>query len=36
MQVSSLKDSIRTLEEDLTASPMRISAYHDLPFAILR
>jgi hypothetical protein len=36
MQVSSLRDSIRTLEEDLTASPMRISAYHDLPFAILR
>ncbi len=36
MQASSLKDSIRTLEEDLTASPMRISAYHDLPFAILR
>ncbi len=36
MQVSSLRDSIRTLEEDLIASPMRISAYHDLPFAILR
>jgi len=36
MQVSSLRDSIRALEEDLTASPMRISAYHDLPFAILR
>jgi hypothetical protein len=36
MQVSSLRDSIRTLEEDLTASPMRISAYNDLPFAILR
>ena len=36
MQVSSLRDSIRTLEEDLIASPMRISAYNDLPFAILR
>lgn len=36
MLASSLRDSIRTLEEDLTAIPMRISAYHDLPFAILR
>ncbi len=36
MQASSLRDSIRALEEDLTATPMRISAYHDLPFAILR
>jgi hypothetical protein len=36
MQVSSLRDSIRTLEEDLIASPMRISAYNELPFAILR
>jgi hypothetical protein len=36
MQASSLRDSIRTLEEDLTVRPMRISAYHDLPFAILR
>jgi hypothetical protein len=36
MQVSSLRDSIRTLEEDLIASPMRISSYNDLPFAILR
>src|SRR5829696_7633479 len=36
MQVSSLRDSIRTLKEDLIASPMRISAYNDLPFAILR
>ena len=35
MQGFSLRDSIRALEEDLTASPMRISAYHDLPFAIL-
>src|SRR5215212_9955694 len=36
MQVSSLRDSITALEEDLLANPMRISAYHDLPFAILR
>lgn len=36
MHVSSLRPSVRALEEDLTASPMRISAYHDLPFAILR
>jgi hypothetical protein len=36
MQASSLRDSIRALEEDLIANPMRISAYHDLPFAILR
>lgn len=36
MQASSLRDSIKALEEDLTATPMRISAYHDLPFAILR
>jgi hypothetical protein len=34
--VSSLSADIRRLEEDLTASPTRISAYHDLPFAILR
>jgi len=34
--VSSLSADIRRLEEDLTANPMRISAYHDLPFAILR
>ncbi len=32
----SLGEHIRQLEEDLTAEPMRISAYHDLPFAILR
>ena len=36
MQASSLRDSIRALEKDRTATPMRISAYHDLPFAILR
>lgn len=34
--MSSLSADIRRLEEDLTASPTRISAYHDLPFAILR
>jgi hypothetical protein len=34
--VSSLSANIRRLEEDLTADPVRISAYHDLPFAILR
>ena len=34
--MSSLSADIRRLQEDLTANPMRISAYHDLPFAILR
>ncbi len=34
--MSSLSADIRRLEEDLTANPMRISAYHNLPFAILR
>ena len=34
--MSSLSANIRRLEEDLTADPVRISAYHDLPFAILR
>lgn len=34
--MSSLSADIRRLDEDLTASPTRISAYHDLPFAILR
>ncbi len=34
--MSSLSADIRRLEEDLTAIPMRISAYNDLPFAILR
>lgn len=34
--MSSLSADIRRLEEDLLAIPMRISAYHDLPFAILR
>lgn len=34
--MSSLDLSIKQLEADLTAVPVRISAYHDLPFAILR
>lgn len=34
--MSSLSANIKRLEEDLTATPPRISAYHDLPFAILR
>lgn len=32
----SLKDRIDLLERDLKATPLRISVYHDLPFAILR
>jgi len=32
--MSLLEDEIRVLEQDLAASPIRISAYHDLPFAI--
>jgi len=32
--MSSLRDRIRMLEEDLTAPELRISAYHDMPFAI--
>ncbi len=34
--MSSLSADIKRLEEDLAATPPRISAYHDLPFAILR
>ena len=34
--MSSLGANIRRLEEDLRADPPRISAYHDLPFAIFR
>lgn len=34
--MSSLKEHIDQLESDLTASPMRISVFRDLPFAILR
>ncbi len=36
MHVSSLKERIHQLERDLLTTPVRISAYHDLPFAILR
>lgn len=32
----SLQERIETLEKDLLAQPIRISAYHNLPFAILR
>jgi hypothetical protein len=32
----SLEDHFKILQDDLTAQPMRISAYHDLPFAIFR
>jgi hypothetical protein len=32
----SLKERIRLLEDDLTAPELRISAYHDMPFAIFR
>jgi hypothetical protein len=34
--MSSLKERIELLESDLRAVPLRISVYHDLPFAILR
>ena len=34
--MSSLDKTLKTLEEDLVATPLRISAYHDLPFAIFR
>jgi len=34
--MSSLKDRIELLENDLKAVPPRINVYHDLPFAILR
>jgi hypothetical protein len=32
----SLEEEIEILEKDLACTPVRISAYHDLPFAILR
>lgn len=32
--MSSLQDRIEKLEADVLSSPLRISAYHDLPFAI--
>lgn len=34
--MSSLADKLDNLGADLLSEPMRISAYHDLPFAILR
>ena len=34
--MSSLKNRIRLLENDLKADPPQISVYHDLPFAIFR
>jgi hypothetical protein len=34
--MSSLEINLKTLEQDLATSPVRISAYHDLPFAIFR
>ncbi len=34
--MSSLKERIELLENDMRAKPPRISVYHDLPFAILR
>jgi hypothetical protein len=34
--MSSLAQRIELLEEDLKADPPRVSAYHDLPFAIFR
>src|SRR3954471_10292550 len=36
MRMSSLKERIEHLENDLKAVPPRISVYHDLPFAVLR
>lgn len=32
----SLKERIELLESDLKAKPLRVSVYHDMPFAILR
>ncbi len=34
--MSSLKERIDLLEDDLKAIPQRINVYHDLPFAVLR
>lgn len=34
--MSSLKERVELLENDLKAVPSRISVYHDLPFAVLR
>jgi hypothetical protein len=34
--MSSLKDNVAHIESDLKAVPIKISNYHDLPFAIMR
>lgn len=34
--MSLLEEQIKVLQDDLVAQPLRISAYHDLPFAIFR
>jgi len=34
--MTSLRERIDVLEQDLASDPIRISAYHDLPFAIFR
>ena len=34
--MTSLRERIDVLEQDLASEPIRISAYHDLPFAIFR
>jgi Domain of unknown function (DUF1788) len=36
MSVSSLEQSLKELERDLVAQPMRIAAHSEMPFAILR
>jgi len=36
LSADDLRHRIRELEQDLVSQPARISAYHDLPFAILR
>jgi hypothetical protein len=36
MRMSFLVDTIKQLEADLTARPIRIAAHHDMPFAIFR
>lgn len=36
MADNDLRHRIRGLEQDLVSQPLRISAYHDLPFAIFR
>ena len=34
--MTSLRERVNLLEQDLLAEPMRISAYHDLPFALFQ